>query len=73
MVGINKDNFVVFINTVLVDPVRVENAKISTASAHTLFGHRSKATLEFELIDSLSDGFTIGCTYKSISYILKDG
>lgn len=40
VLGVNKDDFVVFVGRVLIDPVRVQHSKISTSTANTLFRGR---------------------------------
>lgn len=62
MIRIDKDNLVVLVNTILVDPVRVEDAKVSASPTDTLFGHGTQTTLELEMIHTLANGFTIGST-----------
>jgi hypothetical protein len=63
VVRIDENDFKVFVNTILVDPVRVEHAKISASSTDTLLGHRTQSTLELELIYTLANGFTKGSTW----------
>jgi hypothetical protein len=63
MVGIDKDNFIVFINTILVHPVRVQHSQVSASLAHPFLRRTPETTLELEVIDTLADGFTIGSTY----------
>lgn len=62
MAGINSNDFIVFVNTILVDPVRVEDTEISASSTDTLLSHRAQSTLELEVVYTLADGFTIGST-----------
>jgi len=59
---IDKDDFEVFVNAILVDPVRVEDTEIATSSGNTLLSGRSEGALEFEVVDTLTDGFTKGGT-----------
>lgn len=62
VVRVDKNDFVIFVDTILVDPVRVQDAKIAASSSNTLLSNRSKTTLEFEVVNTLADGFTVGCT-----------
>lgn len=55
---VDKDDFVVLVGGILVDPVRVENPKIGTSTADTLLGGRTKRSLVFELVHTLVGGFT---------------
>ena len=59
---VDEDDLEVFVNTILVDPVRVENTEITATSGNSLLGSRSERTLEFEVVDTLTDGFTEGGT-----------
>lgn len=62
MARINSNDFIVFVDTILVDPVRVEDTEISTSSTDTLLSHRAQSTLKLEMVYTLADGFTIGST-----------
>ena len=63
VLGVNENNFEVFVCRVLVDPVGVQHAQIGAAAADTFFGGGFKGTLVFELVDTLVGGFA----YSSIS------
>ena len=56
VLGIDKDDLVVLVGRVLVDPVRVENAEIGAAAADTLLSSRLERTLVLELVDTLVGG-----------------
>lgn len=66
MVGVDADHLVVLVGSVLVDPVRVQDAKTSALAAHSFLGHRSQIALELELVDALvlrfaeDDTFAVG-------------
>ena len=53
---VNKDDLEVFIGRVLVNPVGIQDTKIGTAAAYTLFGGRFERALVLELIDTLVGG-----------------
>ena len=63
VVGVDEDNFIVFVNTVLVDPVGVQHPQITASPADTLLCNTPEAPLEFEVIYTLSDGVTVCRTY----------
>lgn len=42
VLGVDEDDFKVFVRRVLVDPVRVEYAQVGAAAAHSLFRSRSQ-------------------------------
>lgn len=50
---VDKDNLVVLVGRVLVDPVRVEDAQVGASLADTLLGSRTKRALVLELVYSL--------------------
>ena len=110
--ALDEDNLVVFVDTVLVDPVRVKavgsvlaqivslvasspsghfsistlphcvahtgqsrtrlphdsdsnsHSQVSTPLADTLLGGRPESSLELQVVDTLSDGFTVGGTLR---------
>lgn len=62
MVGIDEDNFVIFVNTVLIHPVGVQHSQVSASLAHPLLGCAPETTLELEVVDTLTNGFTVGGT-----------
>ena len=64
MVGVDKDDLVVLVDTVLVDPVRVQDAEVTTPPANTLLGNALQTALGLELVDTLADGLAVGSTYK---------
>jgi hypothetical protein len=62
VVGVDKDDFVVLVNTILVHPVRVEYPQIAAPLSNTLLSSTPQSTLELEVVDTLADGFTEGST-----------
>ncbi len=68
VVGVNKDDLVVLVDTVLVHPVRVENPEVTAPPANTLLRNTPQATLGLELVDTLANGLAVGgtCIYLSI-------
>ena len=66
MVGVNSNNLVVLVHTVLVDPVRVEHTEVAAAPADTLLCDTLQTTLRLEVVDTLADGLAVGGTYKMI-------
>ena len=62
MVGVDKDNLVVLVHTVLVDPVRVQHPQVAAPLSDTLLGGAPQAALELEVVDTLADGLAVGGT-----------
>jgi len=58
VVRVDEDDFKVLVDTVLVDPVRVQNSESSTSTSDTFFGGRTERTLELEVVDTLVGGLT---------------
>ena len=56
---INENDFKIFVRRVLVDPIRIEEAKIRESRTSTFLGHRSQVTTEFQLVNTVMLGFTI--------------
>jgi len=60
---IHKDNLIIFVNTVLVDPVRVQDSQVSTAPSNTFLGGTPETALELQVVDTLTNGLAVGSTY----------
>ena len=56
VLGVDEDDFVVLVGRVLVDPVRVEDAQVSSAAADTLLSGGLEGALVLELVDTLVGG-----------------
>ena len=57
---VNEDDLVVLVNTVMVDPVRVQDTKVAAPLADTLLGDTLETTLGLEVVDTLADGLAVG-------------
>jgi len=57
---VDKDDLVVLIGRVLVDPVGVEDAEVGAAATDTLLGGRLERTLVLQLVHTLVGGLAIG-------------
>ena len=66
--GVHEDDLVVFVDTVLVDPVRVEDTEVATSPANTLLSSAPQAALELEVVDTLADGLAVGSTWTASHY-----
>ena len=53
VLGIDKDDFIIFVCGVLVDPVRVKNSEIIAVSASSLLSNTSQVSDEFQLVNTL--------------------
>ena len=71
--GVDEDDFVVLVATVLSDPVGVEDAEASEGAAGTLLSDGLKAALILELVDTLSRGFTMDDTFGQRSLTASSG
>lgn len=56
VLGVDKDNLVVLVGGVLVDPVGVEDAEVGAAAADTLLGGGLEGALVLELVHTLVGG-----------------
>ena len=63
MVRVNEDDLVVLVDTILVDPVGVENTEVPAPPANTLLRNAPQATLGLELVDTLANGLAVGSTW----------
>ena len=64
MAGVDEDDLVVLVDTILVDPVGVEDAEVPAPPANTLLRNAPQTTLGLELVDTLTDGLAVGGTYR---------
>lgn len=62
VLGVDKDDFVVLVGRILVDPVRVENAQVGASSANTLLSGRPERSLVLQLVHTLVGGLAISST-----------
>jgi hypothetical protein len=62
--GVDKDDLVVLVGGVLVDPVRVEDAQVGAAAADTLLGGGLEGALVLELVDTLVGG--LACSSRCL-------
>ena len=69
VLGVDADDLVVLVGRVLVDPVRVEDAEVSAATADTLLSSRLERALVLELVDTLVGG--LACWFISLMFCLK--
>jgi hypothetical protein len=85
MYALDEDDLVVLVDTVLVDPVRVQagiisacpdtlphhsirtnsHSQVSTPLSNSLLGSAPQTSLVLQVVDTLSDGFTVGGTLGS--------
>lgn len=66
MAGVNEDNLEILVNTVLVDPVRVQDSEVSASASNTLFSGTPQASLGLELGNTLVDGLAVGGTLGDV-------
>jgi hypothetical protein len=66
VLGVDKDDLVVLVGRVLVDPVRVKDAEVGATAADALLSSRLERALVLELIDTLVGGLA----YDLLDFIL---
>ena len=64
VLGVDKDDLVVLVGRVLVDPVRVENTQVGAAATDTLLSGALEGALVLELVDTLVGG--LACNFISL-------
>lgn len=60
---VNSNNFEVLVNTVLVDPVRVQDAQVGALSANTFLSGGTERALVLEVVNTLANGLAEGGTF----------
>ena len=71
MAWVNEDDLVVLVNTVLVNPVRVQDTQVAASLANTLFRNALQAALGLEVVDTLADGLAVGGTCARLSTYVR--
>ena len=66
MAGVDKDDLVVLVDTILIDPVGVKNTQVATPPANTLLRDTPQTTLGLELGDTLTNGLAVGSAYADV-------
>jgi hypothetical protein len=61
VVRVDEDNLEVLVHAILVNPVRVEDAKVAAAATDALLRRAPQTALELEVVDTLADGLAVGC------------
>ena len=62
VVGVDENDFIVLVNTILVDPVGVQDTEVAAASSDTLFSSRAETTLVLQVVNTLANGLAVGRT-----------
>ena len=65
VVGVDQDDLVVFVNTILVHPVGVQNTQVAASFAHTFLRNTLQTALGLEVVNTLAHGLTVGGTCKN--------
>jgi hypothetical protein len=73
VLGVNKDDLVVLVGRVLVDPVGVENAQVGAAAADTLLSGALEGALVLELVDTLVGGLACTCISLLCAFFSRSG
>lgn len=60
--GVDEDDLVILVHTILVNPVRVQDSQVAATPANTLLRNAPQPTLGLEVVDTLADGLTVGGT-----------
>ena len=65
VIGVYEDDLIIFVDTVLVDPVRVQDSQVTATPTNALFRNTPQSSLGLEVVHALMDGFTIGGTCEA--------
>lgn len=66
MTGVYEDDLVIFVDTVLVNPVRVQHSQVTATSTNTLLRDTPQSPLGLDVIYTLTNRFTVGGTYQAV-------
>jgi hypothetical protein len=64
---VHKDNLIVLHRSILIDPIGVENTKVSKFTSNLFFGNTLQVSLEFELVHTLVLGFSVHHTTVNLT------
>lgn len=67
MLRIDKDHLKVLVGRILVDPVGVQDTKVSTTTSSTLLSDVTKRTLRLQVVDTLSTRLAVDNTLGVLS------
>lgn len=59
MIGVDENDLVVFVDTILVHPVAVQDSQISASTSNSLLCDAAQAALELEVVDTLANGLAV--------------
>lgn len=59
---VNRDDLEVLVHTILVDPVRVQDAQVRALATHTLLSSGAQRTLVLEVVNTLANRLAVGGT-----------
>jgi len=62
VVRVDHDNLVVLVGGIFSSPVTVDNSETANSFTGSFFSDRLNSSLKFKLVNSLVNGFTVGCT-----------
>jgi len=65
VIGVDEDDLVIFVDTVLVNPVRVQYSQVTATSTNTLLRNTPQPSLGLEVVHTLTNGFTVGGTCQA--------
>jgi len=68
VIGVNEDDLVILVDTILVNPIRVQYSKVTATPADTLLRDAPQSSLGFEVVHTLTDRFTIGGTLRNVLF-----
>ena len=66
MAGVNEDNLKVLVDTILINPVRIQNSEVSASASNTLFSDTLQTSLRLQLGNTLVDGLAVGGTLGDV-------
>ena len=59
VVGIHQNDFVVLVNAILIDPIRIQYSEVPTSPANSFFCSAAQTSLVFQVVDALADRFAV--------------
>jgi len=68
VIRVHQNNLVIFVDSILVDPIRIQHSQISTPPTNSFFGNTPETTLRLEVVHTLAHGFTVCSTLWNVLF-----
>jgi len=68
VIGVNENDFIIFVDTILINPIRVQHSQVTTAPTNAFFRNTPQSPLGLKMVHTLMNGFTVGGTLRDVLF-----